>query len=254
MKIGSDLQPNNYNLLVEQIGDLLTLSREKVAKSVNTILVQTYWEIGRYIVEFEQNGNEKAVYGTALFERLSKDLTFAYGKGFGRSNLLYMRKLYLTFPKSGTLSHQLTWSHYYEILKADTELEIGFYVKQTQKEKWSARELKRQMKSMLFHRLALSSDKEGVLKLATDGHGIEQAGTSIGANINEAQAGQSKNDLISKMSIASKEARETKYWIDLLVETHYLNISEKYVQSIINDIEEIIKIITSIVKSTQVNK
>ena len=118
MKIGSDLQPNNYNLLVEQIGDLLTLSREKVAKSVNTILVQTYWEIGRYIVEFEQNGNEKAVYGTALFERLSKDLTFAYGKGFGRSNLLYMRKLYLTFPKSGTLSHQLTWSHYYEILKA----------------------------------------------------------------------------------------------------------------------------------------
>ena len=127
-------------------------------------------------------------------------------------------------------------------------------MKQTQKEKWSARELKRQMKSMLFHRLALSSDKEGVLKLATDGHGIEQAGTSIGANINEAQAGQSKNDLISKMSIASKEARETKYWIDLLVETHYLNISEKYVQSIINDIEEIIKIITSIVKSTQVNK
>ncbi|KFL33539.1 MULTISPECIES: PDDEXK nuclease domain-containing protein [unclassified Sulfurospirillum] len=175
MKIGSDLQPNNYKLLVEQIGDLLTLSREKVAKSVNTILVQTYWEIGRYIVEFEQNGNEKAEYGTALFERLSKDLTFAYGKGFGRSNLLYMRKFYLTFPKSGTLSHQLTWSHYYEILKADTELEIGFYVKQTQKEKWSVRELKRQMKSMLFHRLALSSDKEGVLKLATDGHEIEQA-------------------------------------------------------------------------------
>ncbi|KFL33541.1 MULTISPECIES: four helix bundle protein [unclassified Sulfurospirillum] len=81
-----------------------------------------------------------------------------------------------------------------------------------------------------------------------------RCGTSIGANINEAQAGQSKNDFISKMSIASKEARETKYWIDLLVETHYLNISEKYVQSITHAIEEIIKITTSIVKSTQVNK
>jgi hypothetical protein len=83
-------------------------------------LVQTYWEIGHYIVEFEQQGNERAEYGTQLFERLSKDLTLQYGKGFGRSNLLYMRKLYLSFPISGTLSHLLTWSHYYEILKANT--------------------------------------------------------------------------------------------------------------------------------------
>ncbi|OHE00535.1 MAG: hypothetical protein A2W82_07015 [Sulfurimonas sp. RIFCSPLOWO2_12_36_12] len=164
----------NYTQLVGQIGNLLSIGREKAACSVNSILVQTYWEIGRYIVEFEQNGNEKAEYGTALFERLSKDLTIAYGKGFGRSNLLYMRKLYLTFQISGTLSHKLTWSHYYEILKADSELEIGFYTKQTEKEKWSVRELKRQMKSMLFHRLALSTDKEDVLRLASEGHEIEQ--------------------------------------------------------------------------------
>ncbi len=164
----------NYTQLINQIGDLLTLGREKAAHSINTILVQTYWEIGRYIVEFEQNGNEKAEYGTQLFERLSSDLTMTYGKGFGRSNLLYMRKLYLTFPISGTLSHKLTWSHYYEILKSDSELEISFYVKQTEKEKWSVRELRRQMKSMLFHRLALSADKEGVLKLANNGHEIEQ--------------------------------------------------------------------------------
>jgi len=164
----------NYAQLINQIGDLLALGREKAAHNINTILVKTYWEIGRYIVEFEQNGNEKAEYGTQLFERLSRDLTDAYGKGFGRSNLLYMRKLYLTFQISGTLSRKLTWSHYYEILKADSELEIGFYVKQTEKEKWSVRELKRQMKSMLFHRLALSTDKEGVLKLAINGHEIEQ--------------------------------------------------------------------------------
>ena len=109
----------NYTQLIDQIGDLLTLGREKVANSVNTILVQTYWEMGKYIVEFEQNGNEKAEYGTQLFERLSRDLTVAYGKGFGRSNLLYMRKLYLAFQISGALSHKLTWSHYYEILKSD---------------------------------------------------------------------------------------------------------------------------------------
>ena len=70
--------------------------------------MQTYWEIGKHIVEFEQGGNERAKYGTQLFDRLSIDLTEAYGKGFGRSNLLYMRKLHLIFKISGTLSHKLT--------------------------------------------------------------------------------------------------------------------------------------------------
>ena len=80
-----------------------------------------------------------------------------------------------------------------------------------------------------------------------------RSGTSIGANINEAQAGQSKADFISKMAIASKEARETKYWIDLLTKTDNLDINETHVQSLQNDIEEIIKILTSIVKSSQGN-
>ena len=152
----------------------MATARTKAASEVNTILVQTYWEIGRYIVEFEQKGNERADYGSQLFDRLSQDLTQAYGKGFSRSNLFYIRKLYLSFPISETLSHKLTWSHYFEILKADSDLEIGFYVKQSEKEKWSVRELKRQMKSMLFHRLALSTDKDGVLKLANKGHEIQQ--------------------------------------------------------------------------------
>ncbi|MBA3025716.1 MAG: four helix bundle protein [Sulfurimonas sp.] len=81
-----------------------------------------------------------------------------------------------------------------------------------------------------------------------------RCGTSIGANINEAQAGQSKNDFISKMSIASKEAREAKYWVDLLIATGYLSIDDSHVKSLVNDIEEIVKLITSIVKSTQANK
>jgi predicted nuclease of restriction endonuclease-like (RecB) superfamily len=170
-----DIEQSEYNDLINQIGALLQKGREQVAQSVNTILVQTYWLIGRHIVEFEQGGKEKAEYGTFLFEKLSKDLTQLYGKGFSRSNLLYMRKLYLTFPKSETLSNVLGWSHYFEILRSDNELEINFYTKQAEKENWSVRELKRQMKSMLFHRLALSKDKKGVLELSELGQEIQKA-------------------------------------------------------------------------------
>lgn len=168
-----EIQKINYQSLIDQIGILLHEGRQKAAQSVNTILVQTYWEVGKYIVEFEQGGNERAEYGTQLFDRMSGDLTSAYGKGFSRSNLLYMRKFYLSFQISETLSHLLTWSHYFEILKADNDLEIGFYTKQCEKERWSVRELKRQMKSSLFERIALSKDKEGVLKLALQGHSVE---------------------------------------------------------------------------------
>jgi predicted nuclease of restriction endonuclease-like (RecB) superfamily len=170
-----ELEQSKYNNLINQIGDLLLRGREQASQSVNTILVQTYWLIGRHIVEFEQDGNEKAEYGSFLFEQLSKDLQNVYGKGFSRSNLLYMRKLYLKFPKSETLSNVLSWSHYFEILRSEYDLEIYFYTKQSEKEKWSVRELKRQMKSMLFHRLALSTDKKGVLELSEKGQEIHKA-------------------------------------------------------------------------------
>lgn len=81
-----------------------------------------------------------------------------------------------------------------------------------------------------------------------------RSGTSIGANVNEAQAGQSKADFIAKISIASKEARESKYWVELLIKTAYININDNHTKSLKNDIEEIIKILTSIVKSSQENK
>lgn len=162
-----------YHSLKSQISELLILGRENAGRAVNSILVQTYWHIGKHIVEFEQRGNKKSEYGSSVLDRLSKDLTLEYGKGFGRSNLFYMRKLYLAFGNSGTLSHKLSWGHYYEILKADNDLEISFYTKESEKEKWSVRELKRQMKSMLFHRIALSKDKEAVLKLSEKGSEIQ---------------------------------------------------------------------------------
>jgi len=170
----NEIVPAHYQQLKQQIGTLLRRGREQAGRAVNTILLQTYWHIGRYIVEFEQNGNIKAEYGSELLDRLSKDLTLEFGKGFSRSNLVYMRKFYLAFPKSETLSHQLTWSHYFEILKADSDLEISFYARQCEKENWSVRELKRQMKSMLFHRLALSKDKAEVLEIAQKGSEVQQ--------------------------------------------------------------------------------
>ena len=156
----SDIIINDYNNLKKQIKDLLSQGRKKAYNQINAILLTTYWNIGKYIVEYEQQGKERAKYGKELLTKLSKDLTIEYGKGFSRSNLTYMRKFYLTFPKSETLSHKLSWSHYFEILKIDDELEMNFYLKQCEKENWSVRELKRQMKSMLFHRIALSKDKD----------------------------------------------------------------------------------------------
>ena len=167
-----ELQP--YKSLIQEIGELLKAGRQQAGRAINAVLVQTYWQIGRHIVEFEQGGNEKSSYGSELLDRLSKDLTLEFGKGFSRSNLFQIRQFYLRFPKIQTVSGQLSWSHYVEILKADNALEISFYTKQCEKENWSVRELKRQMKSLLFHRLALSKDKKGVLEIAEQGAEIQK--------------------------------------------------------------------------------
>ena len=120
----------DYNSLVSQIGNLWQIAKEKAIVSVNTELLLANWHTGKYIVEFEQKGNSKAKYGENLLINLSKDLTIKLGKGFSRSNLTYMRKFYLAFPKCETLSHILSWSHHFEILKCDDELERNFYYNQ----------------------------------------------------------------------------------------------------------------------------
>lgn len=163
---------SEYVRLVSLISDLWEDAKAKAVIAVNTELLDANWRTGQYIVEFEQGGNAKAKYGDRLLVNLSKDLTRLRGKGFSRSNLVYMRKLYLAFPKSETLSHQLTWSHYFELLKCEDALEMQFYMKECIKEGWKVRELKRQIDSSLFQRLALSSDKESVLSLANHGHQV----------------------------------------------------------------------------------
>ena len=136
--------PDDYNQLINNISSLWDTAKEKAINAVNTELLDANWQTGKYIVEFEQGGKIRAEYGKQLLVNLAKDLTRINGKGFNRSNLTYMRKLYLAFPKCGTLSHKLTWSHYYEILKCNDPLEMQFYMNQCIHEGWKVRELKRQ--------------------------------------------------------------------------------------------------------------
>ena len=162
-----------YQGLLSHISEIYIQGREKAAIAVNTHLIDTYWKIGQYIVEFEQKGKERAEYGTALLKELSKDLKLQHDKGFSLSNIKRMRQFYLEFPKGATASHLLSWSHYVEILKISDNLERGFYLQQTINERWSVRELIRQKKSSLYLRLAASKDKKGILELAQKGQTIQ---------------------------------------------------------------------------------
>ncbi|MEN2436725.1 PDDEXK nuclease domain-containing protein [Weeksellaceae bacterium A-14] len=164
----------DYSSLVSQIAEIYKQGQHNATVAVNTALVETYWQIGKYIVEFEQKGQQKAEYGTALIDNLSKDLTLAFGKGFSRSNLIYMRLFYKEFQISQKPSDLLSWSHYVELLRISDPLERSFYLQQTINEKWSIPELKRQKKSSLFLRLAASKDKNGILELAKQGQLVEK--------------------------------------------------------------------------------
>ena len=169
------IQHSAYTTLKDEIGKLLQEGRKEAGRAVNHILINTYWNMGQYIVEFEQKGSEKAVYGSELLDKLSKDLTSEFGKGFSRSNLFQIRQFYIRFPKVQTLSGQLSWSHYIELMKEEDELAVSFYMKQCDNENWSVRELKRQMKSMLFHRIALSKEKSKVIEIAQKGVEVQRA-------------------------------------------------------------------------------
>ncbi|WP_126937796.1 YhcG family protein [Veillonella sp. CHU740] len=160
------------------IKELMDSARNSIARSVNNILVQTYWEIGRIIVEEEQGHCDRAAYGKQLIIELSKKLTREYGKGFSRSNLQNMRNFYLTYPICQTVSSKLSWSHYCELLSISDEQKRNFYEKETINANWSVRELKRQIKTSLFERLLLSvgdKNKEKVWELALHGNEIHKA-------------------------------------------------------------------------------
>lgn len=159
----------DYELLINNIIKSVDTAKNKIATDVNNTMIDTFWNIGKYIVEFEQKGNIRAEYGKDLLGKLSKDLILRINKTFNRTNLTYIRMLYSKFPICETLSHKLSWSHYIEILKIDDELERNFYLAQALKDTWSVRELKRQKDTALFLKVALNKNKEEILAISSDG-------------------------------------------------------------------------------------
>jgi len=208
MKIGF----NKYTSLIKRLAEIIHSARATAVRQINKSQVLAYYEIGREIVEFEQKGKARAGYGEELIKRLSNDMTENFGRGFSEMNLRNMRRFYLEFPvqiqqtlsvkssgknkfqtvsgessipqtvsakslKSETPSvefnPELSWSHYCELLSVENTIARSFYEKEAVNNNWSFRELKRQINSQLFERLALSRDSSAVMKLAKRGHIIE---------------------------------------------------------------------------------
>jgi len=165
---------SEYRNLLGRISEVYSAGKLRAYQAVNTHMTETYWQIGHDIVEFEQGGKVRADYGKALLVNLSRDLTLRLGKGFSRSNMVYMRRLYLEYSISQKPSDLLSWSHHVELLRIDDKLERSFYEQQAIREKWSVPELQRQKKSSLFLRLAAGKDKEAILRLAQQGQIVEQ--------------------------------------------------------------------------------
>ena len=165
---------SELNRLADSIAALVNEAKKHLARSANVVMLASYWNIGKYIVEFEQEGNSKAKYGTALLSSLSKILRAKLGKGYSHPNLNNMRKFYLLYPNFQTVSEKLSWSHICELITIEDDLERSFYEKECIASGWNVRSLRRQIDSALYLRLAASKDKEGILRLAREGSFIQR--------------------------------------------------------------------------------
>jgi hypothetical protein len=133
---------DGYRDLLEQISRTYTQGRVRAVQVANAHLIETYWQVGQHIVEFEQGGKIRADYGKALISNLATDLGLRHGKGFSRSNLIRNRQFYLAYPKGATLSHLSSLSHIVVLLKIDDPLERSFYEQQTTREPYAFEFLK----------------------------------------------------------------------------------------------------------------
>ena len=162
--------------IYDEISNLLKEARKSIVSNINTTMTKTYFLIGKRIVEEEQNGNERAVYGEKLIKNLSKKLTEEFGKGFSKRNLWQMKQFYLAYSKVQTVSalFKLSWSHYLILMRMENIEERNFYEIESIQNNWSLRELRRQIDSALYERLVLSRDKAKVKELAFKGQVIEK--------------------------------------------------------------------------------
>jgi predicted nuclease of restriction endonuclease-like (RecB) superfamily len=172
------LDKNSQNQYIEDIKDILSVAKQQVYSAVNSAMVQAYWLIGKRIVEEEQNGKERAEYGSFLIKNLSTELTLAFGKGFSEQSIKNFRQFYLVFndlpisstpwsqlpsQKSSTLWSQLSWSHYKAIMRVTSTDARAYYIKETAENNWSVRTLDRNIATQYYERLFLSHAKNEVI-------------------------------------------------------------------------------------------
>lgn len=142
------------------IKDILQTARDISYKQVNFIMVEAYWNIGKQIVEEEQNGEDRAKYGSYLIKELSKQLKQDFGKGFSQQSLRNMRQFYNCFPIHSTLWSELSWSHYKLIIRLKSEEARNYYIEESAKLNWSVRALERQIGTHYYERIISSKDKQ----------------------------------------------------------------------------------------------
>ena len=167
------INENEINNLYNNIKELIEQSRNKIYKTVNTEMINLYWNIGKRIVE-KQNGNTKAKYGEYLIEGISKKLTEYFGKSFSKRNLERMRKFYLYYPIATSIMSQLSWTHYLELIKIKEKEKRDFYMKECIESGWTVEELRRQRTTLLYERLTISKDKEKPSELSNKEHKLYQ--------------------------------------------------------------------------------
>lgn len=148
--------------LLDAIREVLHQARSQLQKTVNHTMVQAYWQIGRLIVEQEQQGERRAAYGKQQLVHLSKKLQAEFGKGFDVSNLSNMRKFFQVFPIYDAVRHELSWTHYRRLIRLENQAAKDWYVQECIEQNWSARALDRQISSLYYERLLSSQEKPPV--------------------------------------------------------------------------------------------
>ncbi len=151
-----------------KIKETLIESRKQTYTAVNSAMVQAYWQIGRIIVEHEQNGNLRAEYGKAILEKLSEQLTEEFGKGFDIRNLRNMRNFYIKFQKRNALRSELSWTHYRLLIKIKDDKARNWYMEESIRSAWSSRQLERQISTLYYERLLASKEKAPVISEAKE--------------------------------------------------------------------------------------
>lgn len=157
---------SNSSHLFAEIREVLVTARRTAYKAVNFAMVTAYWNVGRLIVEDEQQGNTRAEYGKAILADLSKRLTDEFGKGFDERELRRIRQFYLVFPKWDALRPELTWTHYRLLIRVQNEQARLWYMNEAAEQTWSSRQLDRQISVLYYERLLNSTDTLSVRKEA----------------------------------------------------------------------------------------